>query len=148
MLNLAECSRDFFLVILGAIIALLADFILRYLDSRSKQKHNASILLYDLKSIESYFTNPKLKNEIHITNLRYTENWQTIIAECSFLSSEHIMLLYSVYDNVYDYNYLYNMNHNASNQWLTETNNSSNVIRSIIKNDKWHSIIDYLEKKV
>ena len=67
-----------------------------------KEKHVASILYFDIKSIESY-----LKYERSSVNLRYSENWQSVVAECSFLSGKQVEYIYKIYDLVYNYNYFY-----------------------------------------
>lgn len=62
----------------------------------------ASQLYYDLKSIEDY-----LKEETGAVNLRYSNQWQVIVAQCAFLEPEQVKKVYDIYDKVYNYNYYY-----------------------------------------
>ena len=61
-------------------------------------------MYYDLKSIESY-----LKTEGSSVNIRYFSEWQSIVAECTFLKPDHVDQLYKIYDLVYDYDYHYRL---------------------------------------
>ena len=54
-------------------------------NDKKKEAHAASILYYDLKSIEDY-----LKNERSSVNLRYSADWQSIVANCPFLSHQQV----------------------------------------------------------
>ena len=62
----------------------------------------ASILYYDLLSIEDY-----LVNEKDNVNLRYTDDWQDIVACCICLTHQQIEYIYKIYDKTYNYNYYY-----------------------------------------
>lgn len=62
----------------------------------------ASQLYYDLKSIEDY-----LKEETGAVNLRYSSEWQVIVAQCAFLEPEQVKKVYDIYDKAYNYNYYY-----------------------------------------
>lgn len=57
-----------------------------------------------MKSIENY-----LAYERGSVNLRYFEDWQKVIANCTCLNSEDIKFLYEIYDRVYNYNYHYKL---------------------------------------
>lgn len=67
-------------------------------------EHAASMLYYDLKSIEKY-----LSTERSSVNLRYSENWQSMVSDCGFLKDNQIEIIYEVYDLAYNYNYFYNL---------------------------------------
>ena len=56
----------------------------------------------DLKSIEKY-----LADERSSVNIRYSEDWQCIVAQCPFFNAEEIELIYYIYGEVYNYNYHY-----------------------------------------
>ena len=62
----------------------------------------ASILYNDLKSIERYLT-----QERGSVNLRYSDAWQQMVSNCSFLCNDEVEYVYSIYDEVYNYNYQY-----------------------------------------
>lgn len=96
----------------GAIVGALATGVVTLLiESRKRKKeertiesHAASMLFYDLKSIEYY-----MAHESSSVNLRYTDDWQGIVASCSFLKGQHIQCIYKIYDEVYNYNYYYKL---------------------------------------
>ena len=73
----------------------------RKLDKKNKMLA-ASQLYYDLKSIEDY-----LKEETGAVNLRYSSEWQVIVAQCAFLEPEQVKKVYDIYDKAYNYNYYY-----------------------------------------
>lgn len=81
--------------ILGGILAV-------YYEQRKKIKHAASVLFYDLHSIEVY-----LKETECDVNLRFSTDWQNMVAGCTFLSGKNVELIYKIYDGVYNYNYHY-----------------------------------------
>ena len=62
------------------------------------------MLLYDLRSIEYYVV-----HERSSVNLRYTSDWQGLVASCSFLKDQHIEYIYKIYDEAYNYNYYYKL---------------------------------------
>ena len=72
--------------------------------SNIRRRMYASVLYYDLKSIESY-----LKTERSSVNIRYFSEWQSIVAECTFLEPDDVEQLYKIYDLVYDYDYHYRL---------------------------------------
>lgn len=78
----------------------------RKLDKKNKMLA-ASQLYYDLKSIEDY-----LKEETGAVNLRYSSEWQVIVAQCAFLEPEQVKKVYDIYDKAYNYNYYYRSKEN------------------------------------
>ena len=50
-----------------------------------------------------------MAHERSSVNLRYTVDWQGIVASCSFLKDQHIQCIYKIYDEVYNYNYYYKL---------------------------------------
>lgn len=93
--------------LVGAIIGAVFGGIGTYIVESKKMKkeklciesHAASLLYYDLKSIEQY-----IKDEKQFVNLRYSDEWQRVVSNCSFLDDGWIMYLYRIYDEVYNYN--------------------------------------------
>ncbi len=72
-------------------------------DRDNKLKQYASMLYYDLESIYNYLT-----EERNLVNLRYSDTWQHILSECTFLESHDIKNIYKIYDKIYNYNYIFN----------------------------------------
>lgn len=50
-----------------------------------------------------------LKTEGSSVNIRYFSEWQSIVAECTFLKPDDVDQLYKIYDLVYDYDYHYRL---------------------------------------
>ena len=90
--------------IIGGICTLLGGLLVYYRQSGAQTRQAASVLYYDLKSIESY-----LKTEGSSVNIRYFSEWQSIVAECTFLEPDDVEQLYKIYDLVYDYDYHYRL---------------------------------------
>lgn len=88
--------------LLGVLVTILFTIQQQKDSDIKKEKHAASILYYDLRSVEDY-----LKHERSAVNLRYSENWQNVVAECSFISCKQVEYIYKIYDLVYNYNYFY-----------------------------------------
>lgn len=90
--------------IIGGSCTLLGGWLVYHSQSGAQTKQAASVLYYDLKSIESY-----LKTEGSSVNIRYFSEWQSIVAECTFLEPDDVEQLYKIYDLVYDYDYHYRL---------------------------------------
>lgn len=94
--------------IIGVFLAVFLAYVLWRIQEKKKDKENnshaAAILYYDLKSIETY-----LKNEKNSVNIRYSFEWQKMLANCSFLKGEQVKEIYMIYDEIYNYNYLYDI---------------------------------------
>ena len=90
--------------LIGGVCTLIGGVFVYRKQNKSQIKHAASVLYYDLKSIERY-----LRTERSSVNIRYFSEWQLIVAECTFLGADDIELLYKVYDLVYDYDYHYKL---------------------------------------
>ena len=71
-------------------------------EKRNKESFAAAILFNDLKSIERY-----LLYERSSVNIRYSSDWQHMVADCSFLNDTDIEWVFELYDEVYNYNYHY-----------------------------------------
>lgn len=89
--------------ILGGLMTYLVEERKRKKEYKKLEKYAASVLYYDLKSIEQYM----LQEEEKI-NLRYSNKWQDMVAKCVFLNNEDVMYLYKIYDEVYNYNEAFN----------------------------------------
>lgn len=90
--------------LIGGVCTLIGGVFVYRKQNESQIKHAASVLYYDLKSIEKY-----LRTERSSVNIRYFSEWQLIVTECTFLRADDIELLYKVYDLVYDYDYHYKL---------------------------------------
>lgn len=90
--------------IIGGACTLLGGWLVYHSQSGAQTKQAASVLYYDLKSIESY-----LKTEGSSVNIRYFSEWQSIVSECTFLEPDDVEQLYKIYDLVYDYDYHYRL---------------------------------------
>lgn len=90
--------------VIGGICTLLGGWLVYHIQRGAQTKQAASVLYYDLKSIESY-----LKTEGSSVNIRYFSEWQSIVAECTFLKPDDVDQLYKIYDLVYDYDYHYRL---------------------------------------
>lgn len=86
-------------VVVGAGCTYFIEDKKRKKDKINEERHAARLLYYDLSSIEQY-----LKEEKGLVNLRYFNDWQNVMANCSFLSKENVMYLYRIYDEVYNFN--------------------------------------------
>lgn len=99
---------SFITTIIGAIIGMFATLYggqRAYLrEKRSQESFSSAILYNDLKSIERY-----LAFERSSVNLRYSDDWQHMVANCSFLRKEEIEIIYIIYDEAYNFNYRYKL---------------------------------------
>ena len=92
-------------VLLGAIITIVADMVWHYIEGMNRKKHSARLLYYDILSIKKYVDQYN-QNPLEIyADLRYNVEWQKMLLELDFLSSEQIENVYDLYDAVYDFNY-------------------------------------------
>ena len=87
--------------LIGGLIAFFGEFMYRRRVEKSKQQHSASILYYDLKSIQAY----TLDDLIDVVDVRYTPEWQRYVANCIFLRNHEVALIYEIYNRVYNYNH-------------------------------------------
>lgn len=88
--------------IIGIVGSLLGGWAAYWLEKRSQKRFAATVLYNDLMSIKRY-----LASEKSSVNLRYSNNWQDMVADCSFLKKENIEKIYLIYDEVYNFNYIY-----------------------------------------
>lgn len=88
--------------IIGFVASVLGGWIVYGQEKRNQESFASSILYNDLKSIERY-----LVHERSSVNLRYSDDWQHMVADCPFLNDKDIEWIYEIYDEVYNYNYHY-----------------------------------------
>jgi hypothetical protein len=86
--------------IAGGALTYITEIRLRKEDRKQQERHYASMLYYDLRSIENYV----LKEESSV-DIRYSSDWQSIVSECTFLKPSYVENLYKIYDLVYNFNY-------------------------------------------
>lgn len=90
--------------IVGGFVTFATESYFRKKEARENEKLFASILYYDLMSIMDY-----VYNEVSSVDVRYSGEWQSLIAHCTFLKSEYISWIYKIYDSVYNYDYTMKM---------------------------------------
>lgn len=90
--------------LIGGVCTLIGGVFVYHRQNNAQTRQAASVLYYDLRSIESY-----LKAERSSVNIRYFSEWQSVVAECTFLKPDDVEQLYKVYDLVYDYDYHYRL---------------------------------------
>ena len=136
------------LEIIGVFLASGLAHMLWLLQERKKDKesksHAASILYYDLKSIETYLGHGR-----SAVNLRYSFEWKKMIANCSFLKDEQVEILYYIYDKIYDYNYFYNLEEIKKRAVVKEDIPHYNMLKDIFiekteDNQKYKEILEEL----
>lgn len=112
----------------GAIVGGIATYIsenhFRKSNNKEQIAHYASILYYDLKSIEYY-----LKKEKSSVNIRYSIEWQQIVAQCTFLTSDSVEYIYSIYDYLYNYNYHFSNLMKSGNSFKKEDISEYNQLK-------------------
>ncbi|QXE18287.1 hypothetical protein [Clostridium sp. 001] len=86
--------------LVGGGVTYLSQKYFRIIDDEKKEKHYASVLYYDLVSIEDY-----INNERGSVDIRYFEDWQHIVANCNFLESSDVQVIYRLYDLVYNFDF-------------------------------------------
>lgn len=64
--------------VIGGVATFTSELHLRNSDSKQQEKHFASMLYYDLKSVEDYIIDGRSSIDI-----RYSSDWQHIVANCS-----------------------------------------------------------------
>lgn len=102
------------------------------------------MLYYDLKSIEDY-----LANEKSSVDIRYTSEWQQVVANCSFLNSEHIKFIYKIYDQVYNFDFIYKKNKEQGISNKKEDQPAYKELKKNLMSDKKYAcLMKDLEKKI
>ena len=124
------------------LVTFLTEYHFRSIAKKEQESHFASVLHYDLKSIE-YF----VKNERSSVDIRYSPQWQDLISNCSFLTDLQVEHLYNVYDSVYNFDHFFK----NRNQTLERTKDNclkdSNLAEHI-ENENFESILQTLKKHI
>lgn len=89
---------------IGIVASVLGGWTVYHQEKKSQERFAATILYNDLKSIEHY-----LAHERSSVNLRYSNDWQYVVANCPFLKDDEVKWLYVIYDEVYNFNYRYSL---------------------------------------
>ena len=136
--------------VLGAIIGGIATFAsekhFRNSDNKEQEIHFASMLYYDLKSIEDY-----LINESSSVDIRYSTEWQKLVANCSFLKTEYIENIYKIYDYVYNFDFLYKKSKEQGTSNRKEDQPAYKGLKENLmsnKNSTYTSLMKELTKKI
>lgn len=120
-------------VVFGIIASVLSGWMVFQHEKVNKERFAASILYNDLKSIEEY-----LKSERSFVNLRYSNNWQEIVAKCSFLNFDEVTWIYFVYNETYNYNYHYQLKEKIGVVKKEEINSYMELQKKIFDISKGH----------
>lgn len=143
---------DVMIEIIGVFLASGLAHMLWLLQEKKKDKdsksHASSILYYDLISIETY-----LEYERSSVNLRYSSEWQRMIANCPFLKEEQVKTLYSIYDNVYNYNYFYRLKEIKKEVIVKEDIPQYKILKDIFlekteDNQRYRELLEELRKHI
>lgn len=73
-------------------------------NKKNEKMLSAAILYHDIKSIERY-----IKEDYSHINIRYSSDWQSMIAKCFFLNDKQVEWLYMFYNEVYNFNYQFSL---------------------------------------
>lgn len=141
-------------VVVGAVLTYLLGTYQQSKQDKKRLAHAASILYYDLLSIEDY-----LINEKDNVNLRYTDDWQDIVACCICLTHQQIEYIYKIYDKTYNYNYYYRKMEKNNGIVSKKDNPYYNEIKNLLfdkpksstqlfpHTEKYQEILNILENK-
>lgn len=84
-------------------------------EEKREEQFAAAILYNDLRSIERY-----VRDATNHINIRFSNDWQSMIAKCLFLEDYQIEWLYELYDEIYNYNYSYALKEQDSTRFDKE----------------------------
>ena len=93
---------------IGIIASIFGGWIVFKQQKREQEGFTATILYNDLKHLENY-----LADERSSVNLRCSNNWQQVVAKCTFLKNEEVAWIYMIYDEAYNFNYRYKLKERA-----------------------------------
>ena len=89
-------------VIVGGIITFFTESFFRKRNNKQLISQGASILKLDLIYISEYFSNNDDNMESKI-NIRYNNDWQSLLINCSFLTSQQSKEIYDIFNYTYEY---------------------------------------------
>lgn len=137
--------------ILGAVLAYVFGFYQERKNERRNREHSASLLYYDLKSIENY-----LLEKNSLVNIRYSSDWQRMLSLCAFSNDEFIMYIYKIYDEVYNYNEAFSRKSVNKESFVKEDIVSYKILKELLwrssanssseYNDEYKRVLDALAK--
>ena len=139
-------------IIVGGLLVFL---VMRDCRKREKvliESKAASLLYYDLVYIEKYISSEK-----ELINLRYSDAWQRMLMNCSFLDDESIMLLYEIYEAVYNYNNAFSYRLSQNKKFKKEKLSSFTELKKLLfelpqsdkenEHNKYEILLGKLRKK-
>lgn len=131
--------------VIGGIVTFMSEMHFRKSDDKEQVKHYASILYYDLKSIEYY-----VLHEASSVDIRYCDDWQSLVINCSFLSSEDVRYIYSVYDLIYNFDFLFQRYKDSGMSNRKEDQPAYKELQKCFQKDNssYNEIMKKLEKKI
>ena len=128
--GMADAMTEIMGVFLASILAHVLWIVQERRRNKESKSHAASILYYDLKSIEGY-----LVGERSSVNLRYSSEWQQMVAGGSFLKDEQVKELYNIYDEVYNYNYFYKLKEDKKEAVIKEDIPQYKALKNVFLNE-------------
>lgn len=127
--------------LVGGITTYLSENHSRKSDTKERIKRYSSLLYYDLQSIEQY-----LRSEKSLVDIRYFQDWQKIMAECSLLQDE-FGYLYKIYDNIYNYDFHFKQSLNRGESFAKENIPEYKILQTLIFDSDGRKINFNLENR-
>lgn len=94
-------------VLLGSAISIVTTIDFECYQERKRKKYYANVLYHDLLSIMQYFKGEYKWDETDMyPEIRYNADWQSAVANLTYLRDNQIKLVHNIYDAVFDYDYL------------------------------------------
>ena len=94
-------------VLLGSAISIVTTIGFECYQERKRKKYYANVLYHDLLSIMQYFKGEYKWDETDMyPEIRYNADWQSAVANLTYLRDNQIKLVHNIYDAVLDYDYL------------------------------------------
>lgn len=132
-------NSNFVAAVIGGLFTLIVSMLSWKKESKSQEKHAASMLYNDLMSIEKY-----LRDERSAVNIRYSEKWQSMASACTFLKTKDVETIYEIYDLVYNYNYMYKLEEKMGSVTKENVDQYNDLKKIFFVNKKgWIDMSDY-----
>lgn len=132
-------NSNFVAAVIGGLFTLIVSMLSWKKESKSQEKHAASMLYNDLMSIEKY-----LRDERSAVNIRYSEKWQSMTSACTFLKTKDVETIYEIYDLVYNYNYMYKLEEKRGSVTKENVDQYNDLKKIFFVNKKgWIDMSDY-----